>query len=62
MIQTLESFTRHSDANVNKFLMGVQMQLTLSFDFIYRHWNQLHTKHENLLSMSLESEQKQSRE
>ena len=30
--------------------------------FIYRYRNQVHTKHENLLSMSLESKQKQDRE
>ena len=35
------------------------MPFALSFEFIYRYWNQLHTQHENLLSIPLESEQKQ---
>ena len=34
----------------------------LSFEFIYRYWSQLHTKHENLFSISLESEERQGRE
>ena len=38
------------------------MQFTLSFEFIYRYWNQIRTKKENLLSISMESEQKQGRE
>ena len=38
------------------------MQFTLSFEFIYRYWNQVHPKHENLLSISLESEQKRGRD
>ena len=38
------------------------MQFTVSFEFIYEYWNQVQTKHENLLSISLESEQKQGRE
>ena len=38
------------------------MQFNLSFEFIYRYWNQVHTKHENLFSISLESDQKQGRE
>ena len=46
----------YSDANIDKFLLGVSMQ------FIYRYWNQVHTKHENLFSIWLESEQKQDRE
>ena len=37
------------------------MQFTTSFEFIYRYWNQVRTKHENLFSLSLESEQKQGR-
>ena len=35
------------------------MQFRMSFEFVYRHWNQAHTKHENLFSISLETEQKQ---
>ena len=38
------------------------MQFNLSFEFIFRHWNQVYTKHENSFSISLESEQKQGRE
>ena len=38
------------------------MQLTVSSEFTYRYWNQVHAQHENLLSISLESEQKQCRE
>ena len=38
------------------------MQFTVSFEFIYRYWNQVHTKHGNLFSISLETEQKQGRE
>ena len=38
------------------------MQLTVSSEFTYRYWNQVHAEHENLLSISLESEQKQCRE
>ena len=38
------------------------MQFTVPFDFIYRYWNQVHTKHENLFSISMESEQKHGRE
>ena len=38
------------------------MQFTVFFEFIYSYWNQVHTKHENLLSILLESEQKQGRE
>ena len=38
------------------------MQFTVSFEFIYKYCNQVHTKFENLLSISLESEQKQGRE
>ena len=34
----------------------------MSFEFIYRHWNQVYTKDENLFIISLESEQKQERE
>ena len=37
------------------------MQFTLSFKFIYRYWNQIHTKHGILFSISLETEQKQDR-
>ena len=37
------------------------MQFTVSFEFTYRYWTQVHTKLENLFSMSLESEQKQGR-
>ena len=33
------------------------MQFTGYFEFLY--WNLVHTKHENLLSVLLESEQKQ---
>ena len=38
------------------------MQFIVSFEFTYRYWNQVHTEHENLLSISLESEQKQGTE
>ena len=38
------------------------MQFNLSFEFIQGYWNQAYTKYENLLSISLESEQKQGRE
>ena len=45
------------------------MQFALSFEFIYRYWNEVHTKHGslfsihgNLVGISLESEQKQGRE
>ena len=38
------------------------MQFTVPFGFMYRYWNQLHTKHENLFSISLESEQNQGTE
>ena len=38
------------------------MQFTVSFEVIYRYWNRVHTKHENMFSRSLESEQKQCRE
>ena len=34
----------------------------MSFEFVYRHWNQVYTKRENLFSTSLESKQKQGRE
>ena len=37
------------------------MQVTVSFEFIYRYRNQEDNKHENLFSTSLESEQKQGR-
>ena len=37
------------------------MQLTVSFEFMFRYWNQIRTKLENLFSISLESEQKQGR-
>ena len=37
------------------------MQFAVSFEFIFKYWNQVHTKHENLFSISLESEEKQSR-
>ena len=37
------------------------MQFTVSFEFICKYWNQVSTKHENLVSISLESEQKQDR-
>ena len=60
--EKLQNFTRYSDGNVNKFLMGVSMQFTVSFEFIYKYWNQVHTKHENLLTISLELGQKQGRE
>ena len=33
----------------------------MSFEFIYRYWNQAYTEHENLFSISLETEQKQDR-
>ena len=29
------------------------MQFIVSFEFVYRYWKQLHTKHENLFSISL---------
>ena len=45
----------------NKFLMGAQMQFNLPFEFIYRYWNQVYTKHENLFSISLGSEQEKGR-
>ena len=32
------------------------------FKFIYGYWNQVYNKHENLFSISFESEQKQGRE
>ena len=35
------------------------MQFNLSFEFTYKYWNHAYTKHENLFSISLESEQKQ---
>ena len=38
------------------------MPFTVSFEFIYRYWNQGHIKHEKLFSTSLKSEQKQGRE
>ena len=38
------------------------MQFTVSFEFIYTYWNQVRTKHENLLGISLGSEQKQGKE
>ena len=38
------------------------MQFTVSFEFMYRYWNQVHTKHKNLLCISLKSEQKKVRE
>ena len=41
--------------------MRVQMQLCL-LNLYNRYWNQAHTKHENLFSISLISEQKQARE
>ena len=37
------------------------MKFTVSFEFIYRYWNQVHTKHEKLFSISLESKEKQGR-
>ena len=38
------------------------MQFSLSFEFIYRYKpDQVYTKHENLFSISLKSEQKQDR-
>ena len=45
--------------NVNNFLMGVQITFIVSFEFKYRYWNQVHTKHKNLFSISLELEQQQ---
>ena len=38
------------------------MQFTVSFEFIYRYWNQVHAIHENWFGISLELEQKQGRE
>ena len=38
------------------------MQFNLSIEFIYGYWNQVYAKNENLFSISLESEQKESRE
>ena len=35
------------------------MQSTVPFNFIYRYWNQVHSKCDNLFNISLESEQKQ---
>ena len=35
------------------------MQFNLPLEFIYRYWNQVYTKHENLFSISLELDQKQ---
>ena len=62
----LQHFTRYTDPTVDgglkKFLMRVSMQFNLSFEFIYKYWNQVYTKHENLFSISLESERKQGRE
>ena len=38
------------------------MQLTVPLEFIFRYWNQVRTKLENLFSISLESEPKQGKE
>ena len=38
------------------------MEFTVSFEFMYRYWNQVHAKHENFLSISMEPEQKRGRE
>ena len=38
------------------------MQFNLPFEFIYRDWNQVFTKHKNSFSISLVSDQKQGRE
>ena len=37
------------------------MQFTVSFEFIYRYWNKVHIKHENMFWISLELEHKQGR-
>ena len=34
----------------------------MSFEFIYRYRNQVHTKHENVFIILVESEEKQSRQ
>ena len=57
----MQNLTRYPDANDNKFLMGALTQFPVSFEFTYRNWKQVHIKHENLLRISLESEQKQGR-
>ena len=48
-----------------KISLGILMKMladfTVSFKLIYRYWNQVNTKHENLFSISLESEEKQGR-
>ena len=38
------------------------MKFTVSFEFIYRYWNHVYDKYEDLLSMSLESEEKKGRD
>ena len=35
------------------------MQFTVPFGIIYRYWNQVHSKYDNLFNISLEPEQKQ---
>ena len=35
------------------------MQFTVPFELVYRYRSQVHTKHENLVSIKLKSEQKQ---
>ena len=57
----MQNFTRYPDANDNKFLMGALTQFPVCFEFICRHWNQVHIKHENLLRISMESGQKEGR-
>ena len=54
--------TRYPEANLNRFLMRFQMEFIVSLKFIYRYWTQVHTKHENLFGISLESEGTQVRE
>ena len=53
----MQNFTWYSDANVQKHLIEFKCNL-LSFELIYRYWNQVHNKNENLFNISLESEQK----
>ena len=38
------------------------MQIAVFFEFIHRYWNHVHAEQKHLLSVWLESEQKQGRE
>ena len=49
----MQNFTRCTDANVNKFLMGWKFKYNLLclLNLYNRYWNQVHTKHENLINI-----------